>query len=152
MLLNETTTSEKNVINRKQDQVCCMPRPFSKLIQFNDNSSKAPTKTYILKVPRRKAYSRLVRILRFFILFIQSVRGVKRVDLILVPLSDKFDVKSLFAVLFYSLRTNLELVSTPTEAISYVVCNFKTIELIISQNYELQSLLFEHSYLAVYGN
>ena len=58
----------------------------------------------------------------------KSVRSVERVVLILVPLSDKFDLKSLFVVLFYSLRTNLEFVSTLMEAISYVFCNFKTKE------------------------
>ena len=46
----------------------------------------------------------------------------------LVPLSDKFDLKSSSVVLFYSLRTNLEFVFSLTEAISYVVCNFKTKE------------------------
>ena len=60
--------------------------------------------------------------------FMKSVPSVERVDLILVPLSDKFDLKSLFAVSFYSLRTNLEFVSTLTEAISYIACNFKTKE------------------------
>ena len=58
----------------------------------------------------------------------KSVRSVERVVLILVPLSDKFDPKSLSVVLFYSLRTNLEFVFTLTEAISYVVGNFKTKE------------------------
>ena len=58
----------------------------------------------------------------------KSVRSVERVVLILVPLSDKFDLISLFVVLFYSLRTNLEFVSTLMEAISYVLCNFKTKE------------------------
>ena len=56
-------------------------------------------------------------------------RSVEWVDLILVPLSDKFDLKCLFdVVFFYSLRTNLEFVSTLMEAISYVVCNLKTKE------------------------
>ena len=58
----------------------------------------------------------------------KSARSVEMVVFILVPLSDKFELKSLSVILFYSLRTKLEFVFTLTEAISYVVCNFKTKE------------------------
>ena len=69
------------------------------------------------------------RNLKIFFLM-KTERSVEWVDLILVPLSDKFDIKCLFDVVFffYSLRTNLEFVSTLMEPISYVVCNLKTKE------------------------
>ena len=84
---------------RKQDQVCCMPHPFSKLIQCNDNSSKAPTKTYILMVPFNHLGEKLTVGLSSWIFYIicfplcrrnlkrffsmKSVRSVERVVLIL---------------------------------------------------------------------
>ena len=93
--------------------------------------SKAPTKTYILKVSFNHLGEELTVGLSggleiFF--FMKSVPSVERVHLILVPLSVKFDLKSLFLVLFYLLRTNLEFVRTLTKANSYIVCNFKTKE------------------------
>ena len=50
----------------------------------------------------------------------QSTRGVERVFLVLVPLSDKFDFKSLFNFLFYFTVCERKSIffSSMTEAIS----------------------------------
>ena len=54
MLLNETIISKKKLINnnRKQDQVCCMPRPFYQTYSTLRGSScnkSAYKKKYILE-------------------------------------------------------------------------------------------------------